>query len=92
MPLPSAANPRAAYPPGRSQRLPTVDLAVCTACGVCVMVCPAGAVGIAFVDGRAWVPAFDGARCVGCFDCEMACPDGAIEVPFEIVEEEFVLP
>lgn len=74
-----------------SERTPRVDLSVCSACGLCVIACPAGAVGIAFVDDRSWMPTFDGARCVRCFDCEMACPDGAIEVPFEIVEEEFSL-
>ena len=74
-----------------SERTPRVDLSVCTACGLCVMVCPTGAIGVAFVDDRAWVPSFDGGRCVRCFDCELACPDGAIELPFEIVEEERAL-
>lgn len=71
---------------------PTVDLSACTACGLCVMVCPAGAVGVALAEDRPWVPWFDPARCIGCFDCEIACPDGAIDVPFEIVGQEEVLP
>jgi ferredoxin len=73
------------------EHAPSVDLTVCTACGLCVVVCPAGAVGIAFAADRAWVPWFDGGRCSRCFDCEMTCPEGAIEVPFEIVEEERIL-
>lgn len=67
---------------------PRVDLSGCTACGQCVVVCPVGAVGIAFLDDGTWVPAIDEGRCTRCFDCEAACPEQAIEVPFEIVEAE----
>lgn len=67
--------------------VPWIDLTACTSCGLCVAVCPSGAVGISVdVDG-AWVPAIEGARCTRCFDCESACPERAIEVPFAIVEE-----
>lgn len=82
------AAPTAVPPRDAQERAPRVELSVCTACGLCVMVCPAGAVGIAFAADRAWVPSIDGARCIRCFDCETACPEGAIEVPFEIVEQE----
>ncbi len=67
---------------------PRIDLSVCTACGLCVVVCPSSAVGIAFLGSGAWVPAVDEGRCTRCFDCESACLEQAIEVAFEIVEEE----
>lgn len=50
-----------------------VDEAVCTGCGDCVAVCPAGA--IALVDGGARI---DHAICAECGRCADACPQGAI--------------
>jgi len=51
-----------------------VDIARCTGCGVCVEVCPAGA--IALVEGKARV---DEETCTGCGACVDACPEDAIQ-------------
>lgn len=48
----------------------------CVACGVCVLVCPLGAVEV-WNGVRARV---DGARCVGCGRCARECPAGIIEM------------
>lgn len=50
-----------------------VDDAICTGCGDCVDVCPAGA--ISLVHGKAQI---DAAACIDCGSCADACPRGAI--------------
>ena len=51
-----------------------VDVARCAGCGVCVEVCPVGA--IALENGKARL---DDAACTGCGACVDACPQGAIQ-------------
>lgn len=57
-------------------RLFRVDAKSCTACGLCVEVCPVGNIA-ADKDGRPiW-----GRNCLGCLTCEMRCPQEAITSP-----------
>lgn len=49
-----------------------IDETICTGCGDCVEVCPAGAIAL---NGRAHI---DQAACVDCGSCADACPQGAI--------------
>jgi len=51
-----------------------VDVEKCTGCGLCVKVCPFGAVSI--VDGKASI----GPGCTLCGSCVKACPVGAISI------------
>lgn len=44
----------------------------CKACGICIMMCPAGVLA-ANIDGKAMVVAED--KCIGCLACELHCPD-----------------
>ena len=53
----------------------TVDEALCRGCGVCMRVCPTGA--IQLVNGVARI---DAAKCESCKNCMAACPFGAIRV------------
>jgi uncharacterized protein (DUF362 family)/Pyruvate/2-oxoacid:ferredoxin oxidoreductase delta subunit len=60
---------RRIYAPG-----PAADPRRCRSCGLCVKVCPAGAVRMR--EGGA--PSFDRNRCVRCLCCQEMCPAGAI--------------
>lgn len=64
-----------------AQALPLIDLARCTACGDCITVCHASALGL--VDELPAVTKPD--ACDYCTDCEAVCPPGAIRCPFEMV-------
>lgn len=52
-----------------------VDSDLCTGCGVCVDMCPAGAISIR--DDAAYV---DEEMCTACGICEDECPVGAIRL------------
>jgi len=74
-----------------STNRPTLQAAACTGCGLCVAVCPCGAVTLAnglpvfrcgdFCDEHPDCPAF--LHCQ--WPCEDACPTQAISCSFEIV-------
>jgi formate hydrogenlyase subunit 6/NADH:ubiquinone oxidoreductase subunit I len=61
--------------------LPTINMAYCTGCGLCVERCPTGAVEM------------EGTRpvirrphdCAYCGECEELCPAGAIALQYEFV-------
>lgn len=55
-----------------------VDQRHCTACGVCVAVCPTGAL-IKFFEGSQLVRTFDNALCTNCMLCKEACPEQVID-------------
>ena len=60
---------------------PVIDTARCDGCGLCVSVCPQGA--LVIVTG---VVCFEATiDCPWCGECEAVCPQGAISCPFEIL-------
>jgi len=63
------------------QPIPLIDPARCDGCGLCVRVCPTGA--LAVQDGKAVVATPEVCNYTGL--CEAACPTGAIQRLFEIV-------
>ena len=56
------------------KKLAAVDQKICVACGVCMKVCPKGAINI----DRGCYAAVDEAKCVGCGLCAKNCPASAI--------------
>ena len=58
--------------------MPRVNREECVGCGMCVKVCPVGA--ISMQDG---VAVIDDDVCVRCGRCLQACPVGAIKPNFE---------
>jgi NAD-dependent dihydropyrimidine dehydrogenase PreA subunit len=60
---------------------PEIDRELCTGCGDCVAVCPAGV--LALEKGHAVMAHAE--DCQYCGDCEELCPYGAIARAFEIV-------
>ena len=56
-----------------------IDPSVCTGCGICRRVCPAGCIEIA--DGTATRDAVAGDGCNACLACIHACASHAIELP-----------
>jgi len=65
------------------------DMELCSGCGTCVEVCPAGAA--ALRNGKA---SFDLESCIGCAECITSCPQGALRIlwngPSESVQEKMV--
>jgi 2-oxoglutarate ferredoxin oxidoreductase subunit delta len=61
--------------------LPTINLQLCTGCGLCVEYCPSHAVEL--VASRPVITAPE--RCAYCGTCEEMCPAGAIMLAYEIV-------
>ena len=53
-----------------------VDKTKCIGCGVCVGICPVGAISFG-ADGKAVI---DKNICIKCHTCESACPVGAIKI------------
>ncbi|MGD9108061.1 MAG: 4Fe-4S binding protein [Gammaproteobacteria bacterium] len=61
-----------------SQMTATVDKEKCTAQGICVSVCPVGAITIE--NGKAII---DPEKCIDCEACLDACPEAAISMAQE---------
>lgn len=51
----------------------------CTHCGVCVAICPSGAL---YTDLKTQKVMFDSTKCIACELCVPACPPRAMEVKF----------
>lgn len=76
------------------RRLPVIDLAACTGCGICVVECPRGKSGLLALvpeDGAVVVrcsahdkpkdrKSYCSVCCIACKKCEKACPSDAIHV------------
>ena len=62
------ALPRLSRPSYTRRRLPLVDAARCTPCGMCERICPADAISVGAV------ASIDEERCTGCGICIDACP------------------
>lgn len=56
-----------------------VNMALCTGCKTCEMVCPVYAVKVKKKKEETQV-AIDEHKCVGCWNCEQRCPEHAIEM------------
>lgn len=56
----------------------SVDMDVCAGCGICVEVCPYGAPGLIYRNGRV-VCHVNTALCKGCGSCVSVCPSGAMQ-------------
>lgn len=65
-----------------SEWMPIIHEALCNACGICVALCPAAALG--WRNGKAALTAPE--ACRYCAACEEACPTAAIELPYLIVK------
>ena len=63
------------------QPVPLIDPTRCDGCGLCVHVCPTGA--LAVKDSKAIVATPEACNYTGL--CEAICPTGAIQRPFEII-------
>ncbi len=55
---------------------PKIMRAACRQCGVCVKVCPAGALSMRPDEP----PVFDYKKCIRCYCCQEMCPEGAIRI------------
>jgi len=56
----------------------SVDMDVCAGCGICVEVCPYGAPGLMYRNGKE-VCHVNTALCKGCGSCVSVCPSGAMQ-------------
>lgn len=65
-------------------RKKVIDRGLCTACGTCVGVCPAGVLQFDFARGE---PVLEG-NCTGCGFCHAACPGE--DIPLVRLEEKFM--
>jgi uncharacterized Fe-S center protein len=78
---------------------PTVNVALCIACGQCVKRCPAGAIKLVRRAGNepdakgTERPGFkalkDDKKCIGCGDCILACSQGAMQVQWDTQIPDF---
>ncbi|OPY77319.1 MAG: formate hydrogenlyase complex iron-sulfur subunit [Syntrophorhabdus sp. PtaU1.Bin058] len=55
---------------------PKIRQSACKQCGICIKVCPAGALS----PGQHEPPIFDYKRCIRCYCCQEMCPEGAIRI------------
>ncbi|MBN1423996.1 4Fe-4S binding protein [Candidatus Fermentibacteria bacterium] len=73
-----------AHPVHTTNFLPVVDGSTCTACGVCVELCPVEAVSLQpCSESESWVGTVarvDESRCLGCGLCARRCPSEAIRL------------
>ena len=53
------------------------DVSRCTNCGMCVSICPAGAIEM---DRETWEVIFDQGKCIACGLCVTACPPQAMKL------------
>ena len=60
----------------QSKRHAVVNTALCVACGVCMEVCPRGAI----VVWKGTYSVVDDARCIGCGLCAKECPASVIRI------------
>ncbi len=63
--------------------MPWIDKERCTGCGICVKMCPSGA--ISLEEGKAEI---DMEKCIRCGKCHDACPQGAVEHDSEKIPQE----
>ncbi len=56
-----------------------IDEKLCVGCGVCIEVCPAGA--ITLIDEKATI---NNKLCTLCYQCARQCPQGAIKKEIEV--------
>jgi len=59
----------------REPEIALVDLATCDRCGLCLPLCPPGAIHMSLAD-----LVVDGPRCTGCRKCVAPCPVGALRM------------
>ena len=75
MTQPSAFAYLCRMPRTRSREVAIVDFALCDACGLCIPLCPPGAIHL-----RRSGLHIDDAACTGCHKCIAPCPVGALEM------------
>lgn len=75
MNAPGNSIPPVTEPEKRKKSIATVDSDLCTGCGVCVDMCPMGAISL-----RDNIAQVDIQKCTGCGICEDECPVGAISL------------
>lgn len=59
--------------PSEDKRIPSIDVNLCTGCGLCVFLCPSRILDLR--DGKA---AVIGSSCMGCGHCLAVCPEAAV--------------
>ncbi len=57
---------------------PVINKHTCTACGVCIKICPVRPKALAA--GKKGIPAYNYDHCIRCYCCQEMCPTGAVSV------------
>lgn len=65
--------------PAHVADIPTLKL--CTSCGVCQGICPAGAISMNVIPGGTWAPLIDESRCTDCGLCRLSCSGAGFDFP-----------